>query len=93
VTTTLPPRAAGTGTSPVTWHETGPGMWTSRTGKDIAGAVQLVGTFITTNARGDVVGTFDTLPQAQAALVAPPTPSGRPRPLGRHRLLPWSRRW
>ncbi|MBD8586137.1 hypothetical protein IFT90_16385 [Frigoribacterium sp. CFBP 8766] len=92
MTTTLPPRTADASTSPVTWHETAPGMWTSRTGKDIAGAVQLVGTFITTNARGDVVGTFDTLLQAQAALVAPPAPSGRPRPHSRHRLLPWSHR-
>ena len=92
MTTTLPPRTSGTGTSPVTWHETAPGMWTSRTGKDIAGAVQLVGTFITTNARGDVGGTFDTLLQAQAALLAPPAPSGRPRPHSRHRLLPWSHR-
>nr|MBP1189831.1 hypothetical protein [Frigoribacterium sp. PvP032] len=92
MTTTLPPRTADASTSPVTWHETAPGMWTSRTGKDIAGAVQLVGTFITTNARGDVVGTFDTLPPAQAALVAPPAPSGRPRPHSRHRLPPWSHR-
>ena len=92
MTTTLPPRTADASTSPVTWHETAPGMWTSRTGKDIAGAVQLVETYITTNARGDVVGTFDTLPQAQAALVAPPSPSGRPRPHSRHRLLPWSHR-
>ncbi|QNE45407.1 hypothetical protein F1C15_15655 (plasmid) [Frigoribacterium sp. NBH87] len=89
MTTTLPRRTTATGASAVTWHETGPGMWTSRTGKDIAGAVQLVGTFITTNARGDVVGTFDTLPQAQAALTAPSAHPGRPRSLSR-RLLPWS---
>lgn len=91
MTTALPRRMTDTGTSAVTWHETGPGMWTSRTGKDIAGAVQLFGTFITTDARGDVVGTFDTLPQAQAALTAPSVHPGRSRPL-RRRLLPRSPR-
>jgi hypothetical protein len=92
MTTTLPTRAAETGASPVTWHETAPGMWTSCTGKEIAGAVQLVGTFITTNARGDVIGTFDTLPQAQAALIAPPATLGRHRSPSKRGLLPWSLR-
>lgn len=70
MTTALRSETVTTAASVVTWHETAPDMWTSRIGKDIAGAVQRIGTFITTNARGDVVGTFDTLSEAQTALTA-----------------------
>ena len=72
-----PPNAEAT-PAPV-WREVAPGMWTSTTNGEIAGSVEHMGTFITTNARGDVVGTFGTINEARAALTSPPAPTRQPR--------------
>lgn len=92
MTTPLSATAPADGSPSETWRETSPGMWTSHAGNDIAGTDQLIGTFITTNARGDVTGTYDTLPQAQAALLTPSADQRRRRVAARRCFSPWARR-
>ena len=89
MTAVLAPEAAAP--SPL-WREIAPGMWTSTTDGEIAGSVEHMGTFITTNARGDVVGTFDTIGEARAALSAPPAATRQPRRPAKRSILSWAGR-
>lgn len=71
--------------SSVIWREVHPGFWVARCGGDPVGAIEHVRTYVTTNVRGDVIGSYASIPEAQAALSAPPTTR-------RHATRPTTRR-
>lgn len=57
------------------WRHCHPGLWVAHHSGVTVGAVEFVDTFITTDARGYVVGTYDSLTDAQSALTTPPPAS------------------
>jgi hypothetical protein len=55
----------------VLWREVNPGLWVARGQGDIIGSVEVVRSFIATDARGDVVGSFTTSDDAKSAVAQP----------------------
>lgn len=62
---------AATSPADTTWHESATGMWTATSGGELVGSVEYMTTWITTDPRGDVIGTYDTLTEAREALLVP----------------------